>query len=226
MPGQLYRCKEGKSYAVQVIVRFFKKSMIYLNYQYNLRLVWSVNVVAGAWRQRTRRRYYSSRFQVRFDNEYKQLHAQLNYTLRRGWQRYTSGPRTMIILGFMPDLGKTASDLNLGHLLPALLDRNVKIILVLSGFNAQIRKEYDYLISLGAPDPHPIRDSRIEFVVPETAKSYTVDNSVYSNSASKLSHMLMTSVKALSSIKAMVKDSNAVLVTSTNGDYDVALSAV
>jgi hypothetical protein len=37
-----------------------------------------------------------------------------------------------------------------------------------------IRNEYDYLISLGASDPHPMRDGRIQFIVPETADHYKV----------------------------------------------------
>jgi hypothetical protein len=151
--------------------------MIYLRYQYNLKVIWAANAMLGVWKQRTRRIFFKSRFKLKFETEYIEIHKQWNYVLRRNWTKYTTGPRTLIILVFMPELGrhaKTASDLNLGRLLPALTDKNVKIILVLRGFNASIRNEYDYLISLGAPDPHPMRDGRIQFIVPETADHYKV----------------------------------------------------
>jgi hypothetical protein len=131
--GQIYKSQKGKDYAARIIQCFFKKSMIYLRYQYNLSLIWACNAVTNAWRKRARRRYYRSRFLVRFETEFLEEYKRLNFELRRNWPKFTSGPRTLVILGYMPDLknGKVASDLNIGRLLPALADRDVKIILVL-----------------------------------------------------------------------------------------------
>ncbi|KAJ3227768.1 hypothetical protein HK099_000441 [Clydaea vesicula] len=160
----------------------------------------------------------------RYEQIYLKKYLKYKEEIKENFKKFTEGKRVIIQFDYTPQTfnDDIVPDINFGRCL-FLQDPLVDLIIVTPSLIEDKREFYKEIIKNNNLENYM---ERIHFVAPETWKNYKLPETLDSTSAMRLTHMLLTSTRALKWIKNFIKGKEAVIWVDQITKTEVAVSGI
>ncbi|KAJ3187928.1 hypothetical protein HDU85_006321 [Gaertneriomyces sp. JEL0708] len=219
LPGRRYQGADGRDLAVRRIQATFRMSLARKVYLHHLSRVAASITLAKIWKARQMRVAIRKGIEAQYYNVHLKRFHRFQSMLKRDWVSISGHKRTVIQLvpsKLLGDIGSVGSDISIGRAFP-LLDADVDIIFVTPYIDEDRIEYFKSILDSGFPEQNPLDANRIRFVVPEAARCF--------RPSTPISAMLLSSRRALTTLRRMCQQSTSFLICDAVGQNEVILSS-